>query len=415
MDKRFFWLALGSFTIGTEGYVISSLLPAIADDVGITVPHAGFLITAFALAYAIGAPVLTTLAAAADRRRIITATLAFFVLGSLIATLSSSFGMLVFARVLMALAAGLFTATAQATAVALAGPKNQAKAISVIAGGVTVAVTLGAPLGALIGALFGWRGTFLTIGILSAVAAVILWIELPRGLTGQQQPLSERLAAAVQPGVFPTLVTTFLFTAGSFAVYSYIAPLAMQGAGLGSSALPVILLLFGVGALIGNLSGGYLADRFGAIRTGLFVLVFDVAILAIFSIIPLFVPRPLAGLLLIAAMIPWGLIGWAFPPAQASHIVSVAPKLAPITLALNNSVVYLGIAFGAFAGSLVLEYGWLRELGFVAAWLALLAIFSLLGFQRPAALRAANLQKSGSARKKAFRQQLPNPLGPAGK
>ncbi|WP_420962648.1 MFS transporter [Brucella sp. IR073] len=407
MDKRFFWLALGSFTIGTEGYVISSLLPAIADDVGITVPHAGFLITAFALAYAIGAPVLTTLAAAADRRRVITATMGFFVIGSLAAAVSSSFGMLVIARVVMALAAGLFTATAQATAVALAGPKHQAKAISIIAGGATVAVTLGAPLGALIGAVFGWRGTFLTIGILSGIAAIVLWNELPRGLTGERQLLSQRMAAAVQPGVLPGLITTFLFTAGSFTVYSYIAPLAMQGAGLGSRTLPVMLLLFGLGAVIGNLAGGALADRFGASRAGFFMLVFDALILAVLSLIPLFAPRPLAGELLIAAMVPWGLIGWAFPPAQASHIVSVAPKLAPMTLALNNSVVFLGVAVGSVAGSLVLEHGGAAWLGFVSAGFAVLAMVWLLVFQEPAMGR----QKPGRARRNVARQQTVSPAG----
>ena len=384
MDRRFIWLALGSFAIGTEGYVISSLLPEISADVGITLPHAGFLITAFALAYAISAPVLTSLVASADRRRVITATLALFVLGNLIAAMSSSFAMLLTARVVMALAAGPFTATAQATAVALAGPKRRASAIAIIAGGTTVAVTLGAPLGALIGIVLGWRGTFLIVAVVGGIAALILWNELPRGLTGARQPLSERLAAAVQPGIFPALVTTFLFTAGSFAVFTYIAPLAIQGAGLDATALPLMLLIFGIGAAIGNLSGGYFADRFGATRTALVVLALDVVILAIFSVIPLFVPRPLAGVLLIAAMVPWGLIGWAFPPAQASYIVSVAPKLAPITLSLNNSVVFLGVAFGSFVGSLVLEYRWLTELGFVAAFFALLAIFSLLVFQKPA-------------------------------
>ncbi|GGA96692.1 MFS transporter [Brucella endophytica] len=407
MDRRFIWLALGSFAIGTEGYVISSLLPNISADLGVSLPHTGYLITAFALAYAIGAPVLTSLVASADRRRVITATLALFVCGNLIAATSSSFAMLMAARIVMALAAGPFTAMAQATAVALAGPKRRASAIAIIAGGVTVAVTLGAPLGALIGNLVGWRGNFVTVAIFGGLATLILWRELPKGLTGPRQPLSERLAAAVQPGVFPTLVTTFLFTVGSFAIFTYIAPLAMQGAGLGVSALPLLLLLFGIGAAIGNLAGGYLADRFGAFRTGLIVLALDVIILATFSVIPLFAPRPLAGVILIAAMVPWGLIGWAFPPAQASHIVSVAPKLAPITLSLNNSVVYLGVAFGSFIGSLVLQYRWLAELGFVAALFALLAIVSLLVFQQPAALRAVKRVKSRRAGGKAPRQQMP--------
>ncbi|TIO82722.1 MAG: MFS transporter, partial [Mesorhizobium sp.] len=119
MDKRIFWLALGSFAISTEGFVISSLLPDIAADAGISVPLAGSLITAFALAYAIGAPILATLTGEWDRRRVILWTLVFFVIGNIVAALSSSFELLLLARIVMALSSGLFAATAQGTAVAL--------------------------------------------------------------------------------------------------------------------------------------------------------------------------------------------------------------------------------------------------------------------------------------------------------
>ncbi|GGA96703.1 MFS transporter [Brucella endophytica] len=389
MDKRLIWLAVGSFTIGTESFVMSSLLPAISADARISLPQAGYLITAFALAYAIGAPVLTTFAGSADRRRVIAVTMALFVAGNLLAAASSSFALLLIARIMMALAAGLFAATAQATAVALAGPEHRARAISIIVGGTTVAVALGAPLGALIGAALGWRGTFLSVAALAAVAAVILWIKLPDGLRGTRLALSARLTAAVQPGIFPSLVTTFLCMTGAFIVFSYIAPLATEGAGLSAAALPGMLLAFGVGAAAGNLSSGYLADRFGAAQTVFVVLGLLAVALAMFSVIPLFVPHPAAGWLLVAAMIPWGLIGWAFPPAQASHIVGVSPELAPITLSLNNSALYLGVAFGSFVGGLVLKYGTVAELGYAAALFEMLAMFSLVVFQKPAAQAAA--------------------------
>ena len=139
MDKRLIWLAVGSFTISTEGFVISSLLPDIARDAGITVPVAGMLITAFALAYALGTPVLATLTGDWDRRRVILSTLAFFVLGNIVAALSSSFSVLLVARVIMALSSGLFAATAQATAVALVDDHHRARAIAIVVGG-----TLGA-------------------------------------------------------------------------------------------------------------------------------------------------------------------------------------------------------------------------------------------------------------------------------
>ncbi|TIR90848.1 MFS transporter, partial [Mesorhizobium sp.] len=259
MDKRIFWLALGSFAISTEGFVISSLLPDIAADAGISVPLAGSLITAFALAYAIGAPILATLTGEWDRRRVILWTLVFFVIGNIVAALSSSFELLLIARIVMALSSGLFAATAQGTAVALVDDHHRARAIAVVVGGTTVAVAVGAPLGALVAAIAGWRGTFFAIAGLGALAGAILWWRLPRGIVGTRLPLKARLAAAVRPGVLPILVTTTLALVGAFPVFAFIAPLAIEGGGLSPLALPGMLLAFGVGAVIGNIAGGQAA------------------------------------------------------------------------------------------------------------------------------------------------------------
>ncbi|RUW69841.1 MFS transporter, partial [Mesorhizobium sp. M1E.F.Ca.ET.063.01.1.1] len=320
MDKRIYWLALGSFAISTEGFVISSLLPDIASDAGISVPLAGSLITAFALAYAIGAPVLATLTGEWDRRRVILWTLVFFVIGNLVAAVSSSFELLLIARIVMALSSGLFAATAQGTAVALVDDHHRARAIAVVVGGTTVAVAVGAPLGALVAAIAGWRGTFFAIAGLGALAGAILWWRLPRGIVGTRLPLKARLAAAVRPGVMPILATTVLALVGAFTVFAFIAPLAIEGGGLSPLALPGMLLAFGVGAVIGNIAGGQAADRFGAARTVCWSLALSAAMLATFSLIPTFLPHSIAGPALMGMMVPWGIVGWAFPPAQASRI-----------------------------------------------------------------------------------------------
>ena len=373
MDKRLIWLAVGAFTISTEGFVISSLLPDIAADAHISVPLAGVLITAFALAYAIGAPILTTLTGDWDRRRVILATLVFFVLGNVGAALSSSFELLLVSRIVMALASGLFAATAQATAVALVDPHHRARAIAVVVGGTTVAVALGAPLGALLAGLTGWRGTFFAIAGMGALVCVILWFGLPRGLIGTRLPLKQRLAAAMVPGVRPILLTTLLALTGAFGVFSYIAPLAMEAGGLTEAALPVMLLAFGIGAVIGNIAGGQAADRFGATRTVNWSLGLSAVFLLAASAIPVLMPRDLAGPALIALMVPWGIVGWAFPPAQASRIVKLAPDAAPIVLSLNGSALYFGVALGAAIGGLVLQFGSPFDLGVVAA------LFPLVG------------------------------------
>ena len=391
MDKRLFWLALGSFTISTEGFVISSLLPDIAADAGISIPLAGTLITAFALAYAVGTPILATLTGEWDRRRVILWTLVFFVIGNIAAAMSSSFELLLVARIVMALSSGLFAATAQGTAVALVDDHHRARAIAVVVGGTTVAVAVGAPLGALVAAFAGWRGTFYAIAGLGALAGAILWYRLPRGIVGTRLPLKRRLAAALRPGVMPILLTTLLALTGAFTVFAYVAPLAMEGAGLGAIALPGMLLAFGVGAVIGNIAGGQAADRFGATRTVGWSLALSAGMLVVLSVIPTFLPHNVAGPALMAMMVPWGIVGWAFPPAQASRIIKLAPDAAPIVLSLNGSALYFGVALGAVVGGAVLRYGAPGDLGLVAAAFPLVGLGVVLAGRwaaRPVAVPA---------------------------
>jgi MFS transporter, DHA1 family, inner membrane transport protein len=384
MDKRLIWLALGSFTIATEGFVISSLLPDIAGDAGISVPLAGTLITAFALAYALGTPILATLTGEWDRRRVILWTLVFFVLGNLAAALSSSFELLLIARIVMALSSGLFAATAQGTAVALVDDHHRARAIAVVVGGTTVAVAVGAPLGALVATVAGWRGTFFAIAGLGALAGAILWYRLPRGIVGTKLPLRQRLAATLRPGVPSILLTTLLALTGAFTVFAFVAPLAIEGGGLSPIALPGMLLAFGVGAVIGNIAGGQAADRFGATRTVSWSLALSAVMLVMLSIIPAFLPHSIAGPALMAMMVPWGIVGWAFPPAQASRIIRLAPDAAPIVLSLNGSALYLGVALGAVVGGAVLRYGAPADLGLVAAVFPILGLGVMLAGHRAA-------------------------------
>ncbi len=382
MDRRLLWLAVGSFTMATVGFVFSSLLPSIAADTHTTVPMAGYLITVFSLSFAVGAPVLSALAGAIDRRRVLTAAMLIFLAGNLVAATSVSFSTLLLAQVLMGMASGLFSATAQATAVSLAGPEHRALAISVVVGGTTFAVALGAPLGALIAAVWGWRGTFGAVSLLALACAIVLWMRLPRGLPGTKLTLRERFGIIGRAGIAPLLAVTFLYLAGSFIIISYLAPLAIEGAGLSRFALPGLLLVFGVGAVVGNLSSGYLADRMGATRVVVASLMASAVIVLCIALGLHLLPRYLAGPLLVGMMLPWGIIGWAFPPAQASRLVGHAPEVVHLTLSLNASAMYFGIAGGTALGGRVLELTAPADLGFVAALFPLTALMVLFASLR---------------------------------
>jgi DHA1 family inner membrane transport protein len=378
MDRRLIWLAAGSFAVGTVGFVFSTLLPLISEDVHVSIAQAGYLISTFSLAYAIGAPVLSALVGAADRRLVLAAALLVFVGGNLLASQSQSFGFLFLAPVVMGAAGGLFAATAQATAISMAGPEDRARAIAVVVGGTTFAVALGAPLASQLATMFGWRGAFLAVGALGILCAVILWWRLPARHYGPKLTLSERLAALRRPGVALALLVTFVHLSGAFSVISYFGAIAIDGAGLTRYALPVLLLAFGAGAVVGNGLGGYLSDKYGNVPVIVWSMVLASTLCVGISAVLLLLPDSLAGPALIALMVPWGMIGWAFMPAQVSRIVGLAPDVAGLTLSLNVSALYFGVAFGTFVGGRVLEFGSVEEIGLAGAAMSVTALAMFL-------------------------------------
>ena len=382
MDMRLFWLALGAFAIGAEGFVISSLLPAISADTGVTLAQGGYLVLAFALAYAVGAPVLASITGHRDRRNVLGTSMLVFSLGNVIAGFAHSYEQLLIARVIMALAAGLYVATAQAAAVAISEPHHRARAISVIVGGTTIAVAFGAPLGALIAGFWGWRGTFSTIAVVGLASAAAIFTMLPAGLKGPKLPLRTRVALISRPGMVPVLLTTLLPLTGAFALFTYIAPVTTGLLGLSASLLPAVLLAFGVGAAIGNYAGGQIADRLGATRSATVSTLLQAVILVSMPLLG-HLPQQIVAPAFLGFMVVWGVVGWSLPPAQASRVIKLAPDVAPLALSLNASALYLGVALGSVVGGEVITFAGPVDLGWVGAVFAL-AAFGVVTMFRPA-------------------------------
>ncbi|WP_048648040.1 MFS transporter [Nitratireductor soli] len=377
MDKRLFLLALGAFAVSTIAFVFAGLLPLIAVDTGVTVAQAGYLISAYSLAYAIGTPILSALTGAMDRRLVIALALVAFVIGNLAAALSAGFLPLFGAQVIIGMAGGLFSATAQAAAVSLAGPERRAAAIAVVVGGTTFALAFGAPAGSLLAHFVGWRGAFYGLAAVGALCLAALWLRLPRDLTGSYASLGERLMVIRRPGIMASVLVTLLYLTGGFTVLAYLGPIVIDGVGLAPEYLPAILLAYGIGAILGNYASGRLADRLGATRVVVGSMLVAALFALAFSAIMKFVPDNIAGPLLVAVIVPWGFIGWTFPPAQASRLVGFAPDVAPLSLALNASAVYFGIGFGTLVGGRVLEFADVSDLGMIGAVFPLLALIVL--------------------------------------
>jgi predicted MFS family arabinose efflux permease len=348
-------LALGAFAVGTEGFMIAAILPSIAHSLSTNVQAAGQLVTIFALTYAASSPLLTALTAAWPRRRLLMLSLAGFVVANLVAAAASGYWQLAGARVLLALAAGIYVPNANAVGSALAPAAYRGRALAIVNGGITVAVAVGVPAGAFIGAHFGWRATFIGVAGLAAAALLVLAISLPREIAaGAPASLKTRLAVVATPGVFPTLVTTTLWATGAYAVYTYVSPFLASAAGLAPEKTGLVLTLLGVCAAGGVTVSGYANDRFGTRRVqavALPVLALTFASLTLAALT--WAPHALAPILPLVAL--WGLSAWGFFPPQQARLVDVAgPAHAPVVLSLNASFMYLGFSLGAALGSIVI-------------------------------------------------------------
>ena len=383
MDTRLVWLALGTFAVGVEGFVIATLLPAIAADSGVTITQAGYLVFAYAIAYAIGAPVLSAFTGKFDRRPLLATVALVFAVGAFLAAVSQGYAMLLVARLIIAASAGLYAATAQAAAVTLSTPERRARSVAIVVAGTTMAVALGAPIGAFLSGFAGWRGTYFAIAGVGVLTSLAIWFMLPHGIKGDRRGLSERLGVLSVPGLVPALATILLYMAGPFAAFIYLGPVTTKLMGLDAGLLPFIMLAYGVGAALGNTVGGQMSDRVGAQATVTIAAALNVVFLLLLGAIPM-LPAVAITPVFFGFMILWGIAGWMFVPGQVSRVVALSPSSAPLALSLNASFLYLGTALGALVGGFVLEHLSINELGLVAAIFPTLAL-GVIYLSRPKA------------------------------
>ena len=365
-----YWMALGTFAIGAEGFMIAPLLPRLAGDLSVGVAAAGQLVTVFALTYAFSSPILTALTGSLERRRLLVLSMIGFALANVFAFAAKDYWTLMAARVLLAVAAGLYVPNANALAGALVRPERRGAALAIVSGGTTIAVALGVPLGSIIGAKFGWRMMFAGVGVLALVATFGLLAGLARDV-GSRLPatgLRERLGVVRQPAILRTLLVTTLWATGAYTVYTYVAPFLYTTAGIEGSHLSATLFVWGLSAATGIFAGGTLTDKHGA-RPVIVVALLSLALaFASLSMSATLLSKAAAFGPMLTAIVAWGLSAWAFFPAQQTRLIGIAGiRVAPIVLSLNASFMFLGFSLGAALGSLTLTYAGPTALGWIGS------------------------------------------------
>jgi len=373
MNKRIFWLALGSFAIGTEGYMIGGLLPTLAASLHVSTALAGQLVTVFSLVYAVSSPLLTTLTGRMERRQLLFGSLLLLAIGNVVCGFASTYGWMVTGRVVAALGAGLFSPGAVAAASSLVTPAKRGRAVSFVIAGQTVSLILGVPFGTWVALTFDWRMTFWIVGGVALLAALAIRLLFPRVAPGATVGIRERLSYLMRPELLSALLTTLAWATGIFSLYTYISEL-MNGYGAGGRTISAILSLCGIASFIGVRTGGLAADRIGPNRAIPLALTLLTAALCLLSALNGFAGRPGILGVAIGAVALYGFSGYMFNPAQQHRLIGLSGPSSGIVLSLQASFVYVGGALGASAGGAVLRIASVGQMGYLAGAMSALAL-----------------------------------------
>ncbi len=343
-------LAVGGFAIGTGEFVIMGLLPNVARDIGVSIPDAGDLISAYALGVTIGAPALAVLVAGWPRRTLLMALAALYALTNFATALMPGYWTIGLARFASGFPHGTYFGVASLVAATIAPPGQRGRAVGFVMLGLSIAILAGAPFATWLGQQFGWRAGFVFVGVCALVAAGLIrgWVPYFPPIAGAS-PMRE-LGALARPQVWLTLGIAGIGFGGMFCVFSYIKPTLIELTGLDASRIPFVLALFGLGCVIGNLVGARLADR-ALMKTMGGILVYAAVLLAGFGLLVQYVPTALVGVFLLGGIVALG-------PAMQIRLMDVAGEAQTLAAALNHSAFNFANALGAWLGGAVIAAGW---------------------------------------------------------
>lgn len=360
-------LAVGSFGIGTGEFAIMGLLPDIATGLGVSVPAAGHLISAYALGVVIGAPAIALVAARLSRRTLLLALMVGFAAANLASAVAPGIGSLAAARFLSGLPHGAYFGVAALVAASVAPPGGRARAIGRVMLGLTVATLVGTPVVAWLGQHFGWRSLFVLVGAIGLVTVALLWTTLPQDRPEPGAGAFRELGALRRPQVLLTLAFASVGFGGMFAVFSYIAATATEVAGLPERFIPAILAVFGAGMVAGNLIGARMADR-ALMPTIAGLTVFNILVLATFAL------TAASPVMLCLAVLAIG-FGVAMAPAVQTRLMDVAGDAQTLAATSMHAAFNIANAAGAWLGGLAIAAGYgYASTGWVGAGLGLLGL-----------------------------------------
>jgi multidrug resistance protein len=348
-------------------------VPTIAQDLGVSLPSAGLLVSLYALGVAIGAPVLTALTGRWQRKHVLIAVMSLFVVGNLLAWMAPSYSSLITARILTGLAHGVFFSIGSTIATSLVPREKEASAIAIMFTGLTVALVTGVPLGTWIGQNFGWRATFLVVAVLGLIALIGSALLVPKNMK-QAAParISQQLSVLTQPRLLLVYAMTAVGYGGTFTVFTFLTPILEQISGFQSSAIALIMLVYGVSVAIGNICGGRMADRLGPIKA------LQIIFTALALVLLAFTFTAGNQIAAVITILIWGAFAFGNVPGLQVYVVQLAEKYTPhavdVASGLNIAAFNVGIALGSLLGGMIIEKMTLMDTAWIAALIVALAL-----------------------------------------
>ena len=344
-------LSVGAFGIGVTEFAPMGLLPVIANDLHVSIPAAGLLISAYALGVMIGAPLMTLTTGRVPRRTLLIALAGIFTLGNLLAAMSTGYGMLLVARIVTSFNHGAFFGVGSIVAAGLVPPQRRAGAVAAMFMGLTIANVVGVPLATWAGEHLGWRMSFLGIAGLGVATMVALRLTLPVLPAPTGGNAMAELRVLTRGRVLGALALTVVGSSAMFTVFTYIAPILRDATHASLGFVTAMLVTYGLGLTAGNWLGGRFADR-SVDRTLIITLASLAIILVAFAMLMPFA-APTAILVFL-----WGVASFALVPPLQVRVMAAAADAPNLASSVNIGAFNLGNAIGAALGGGVIAVGW---------------------------------------------------------
>ena len=380
-------LALGAFGIGVTEFSPMGMLPVIATDLGVSIPTAGMLISAYAFGVLLGAPLMTLVFANMARRNLLLLSMAIFTVGNLISAVADSYNVLLFGRIITSFNHGAFFGVGAIVAMNVVPPEKRAGAVAAMFSGLTLATIGGVPLASYIGELIGWRPAFYGMAVIGLITMLALRLSLPPMANKQKANVRNELRVLGKKPVLVALLLTVVSSSAMFTVFTYIVPILQQETQASTVFVTSMLVLYGIGLAVGNILGGRFADR----SMDLTLIASLVAVMLLLVVFAVTVAQPV---MVVPLLFLWGIASFALVPPLQAMVVQEAAEAPSLASAMNIGAFNLGNALGAMLGALMISAGFgLSAVPLAGAATAAVGLAMVLWFRRgrqqgPAAVTA---------------------------